>query len=83
MCYDFDLLLNEFEMDFNDLSRRSINFREPPTKGGGGRMYFCKLHTLVALRGQKSKKNGYLRIQGRMQIFEKKSQKALNHVLIG
>ena len=26
---------------------------------------------LVALRGQKSKKNGYLRIQGRMQIFEK------------
>ena len=24
-----------------------------------------------------------LRIQGRMQIFEKKSQKALNHVLIG
>ena len=24
-----------------------------------------------------------LRIRGRMQIFEKKSQKALNHVLIG
>ena len=24
-----------------------------------------------------------LRIQGRMQFFEKKSQKALNHVLIG
>ena len=24
-----------------------------------------------------------LRIQGRMQIFEKKSQSALNHVLIG
>ena len=34
-------------------------------------MYFCKLHTLVALRGQKSNQNGYLRIQGRMQIFEK------------
>ena len=34
-------------------------------------IYICKLHTLVALRGQKSKKNGYLRIQGRMQIFEK------------
>ena len=33
----------------------------------------CKLRNLVALRGQKSKKNGYLRIQGRMQIFEKKS----------
>ena len=33
---------------------------------------FCKLHTLVTLRGQKSKKNGYLRIQGRMQIFERK-----------
>ena len=31
----------------------------------------CKLRTLVALRGQKSKKNAYLRIQGRMQIFEK------------
>ena len=28
--------------------------------------------------------NGYLRIQGRMQIFEKKkSQKALNHVMTG
>ena len=43
----------------------------------------CKLRNLVALRGQKSKKNGYLRIQGRMQIFEKMSQMALNHVLIG
>ena len=31
----------------------------------------CKLRSLVALQGQKSKKNGYLRIQGRMQIFEK------------
>ena len=31
----------------------------------------CKLRNLVALRGQKSKKNGYLRIQGRMQILEK------------
>ena len=33
--------------------------------------YFCKRHNLVGLQGQKSKKNGYLRIQGRMQIFEK------------
>ena len=39
---------------------------------------------------QKSSRRGLLgkifdklRIQGRMQIFEKKSQKALNHVLIG
>ena len=40
-----------------------------------------KLRNLVALRGQKSKKNGYLRIQGRMQIFEKMSQMALNRVL--
>ena len=29
----------------------------------------CKLRNLVALRGQKSKKNRYLRIQGRMQFF--------------
>ena len=43
----------------------------------------CKLRHLVALWGQQSKKNGYLQIQGRMQIFEKKSQSALNHVLIG
>ena len=31
----------------------------------------CKLRNLVALGGQQSKKNGYLRIQGRMQIFDK------------
>ena len=31
----------------------------------------CKLRNLVALWGQKSKKNKYLRIQGRMQILEK------------
>ena len=31
---------------------------------------------------QKSKKTRYLRIQGRMQFFEKMSQNALNHVLI-
>ena len=37
----------------------------------------CKLRNLVALRGQKSKKNGYLRIQGRMQIFEKKIPEGL------
>ena len=29
----------------------------------------CKLRNLVALWGLKSKKNGYLRIQGSMQIF--------------
>jgi len=37
----------------------------------------CKLRNLVALRGQKSKKKGYLRIQGRMQIFEKKVPEGL------
>ena len=35
----------------------------------------------VALRGQKVHGKRKLRIQGRMQIFEKKSQKALNHDL--
>ena len=39
------------------------------------------LRDLVALRGQKSMKKRNLRIQGRMQIFEKISQKALNRVL--
>ena len=34
-------------------------------------------------RGLLSKIFHKLRIQGRMQIFEKKSQSALNHVLIG
>ena len=43
----------------------------------------CKLPNLVSLWGQKSKKTRYLRIQGRMQISEKKYQSALNHVLIG
>ena len=42
----------------------------------------CKLPNLVSLRGQKSKKMKYLRMQGRMHIFEKMSQNALNHVLI-
>ena len=36
----------------------------------------------VALRGQKVHGKRKLRIQGRMQIFEKMSQMALNHVLI-
>ena len=36
----------------------------------------------VALRGQKVHGKRKLRIQGRMQIFEKMSQSALNHVLI-
>ena len=40
-----------------------------------------KLRDLVALRGQKIVKKRNLRIQGRMQIFEKMSQKALNRVL--
>ena len=31
----------------------------------------CKLRNLVTLQGQRSKTNGYLRIQDRMQIFEK------------
>ena len=39
------------------------------------------LRNLVALRGQKFMKKRDLRIQGRMQIFEKMSQKALNRVL--
>ena len=39
------------------------------------------LRDLVALWGQKSMKKRNLRIQGRMQIFEKMSQKALNRVL--
>ena len=36
---------------------------------------------LVALRGQNLMKKRNLRIQGRMQIFRKMSQKALNRVL--
>ena len=35
----------------------------------------------VALRGAKIQEKRNLRIQGRMQIFEKMSQKALNHDL--
>ena len=42
----------------------------------------CKLPNLVSLQGQKSKKIKYMRIQCRMQNFEKISQSALNHVLI-
>ena len=41
----------------------------------------CKLRNLVALRGQKIQEKGNLRIQGRMQIFKKMSQKALNRIL--
>ena len=37
----------------------------------------CKLRNLVALRGQKSKKNGYLRIQGRMHFFAKTDHRRL------
>ena len=42
----------------------------------------CKLRDLVALWGEKIHGKRKLRIQGRMQIFEKMSQMALNHVLI-
>ena len=42
----------------------------------------CKLHDLVALRGQRSNKKRYLRIQGRMHFFEKMYQKPLKHFLI-
>ena len=41
----------------------------------------CKFRVLVALRGQNLLKKRNLRIQGRMQIFRKVSQKALNRVL--
>ena len=41
----------------------------------------CKFRVLVALRGQSLMKNRNLRIQGRMQIFRKVSQKALDRVL--
>ena len=43
---------------------------------------YVKLRGQVALRGQKVHGKCKLRIQGRMQIFEKMSQMALNHVLI-
>ena len=43
---------------------------------------YVKLRGQVALRGQKVHGKRKLRIQGRMQIFEKMSQMALNHVLI-
>ena len=42
---------------------------------------YVKLRGQVALRGQKVHGKRKLRIQGRMQIFEKMSQMALNHVL--
>ena len=42
---------------------------------------YVKLRGQVALRGQKVHGKRKLRIQGRMQIFEKKSQMALNHDL--
>ena len=41
----------------------------------------CKFRVLVALQGQRSMVKRWLRIQGRMQLFEKMSQKALNRVL--
>ena len=45
--------------------------------------YFVKGFPWYARRGLLGKTFDKLRIQGRMQFFEKKSQKALNHVLIG
>ena len=42
---------------------------------------YVKLRGQVALRGQKVHGKRKLRIQGRMQIFEKMSQMALNHDL--
>ena len=45
--------------------------------------YFVKGLPEYARRGLLGEIVDKLRIQGRMQIFEKKSQKALNHVLIG
>ena len=42
---------------------------------------YVKLRGQVALRGQKVHGKRKLRIQGRMQIFEKMSQMALNRVL--
>ena len=41
----------------------------------------CKFRVLVALQGQNLMKKRNLQIQGRMQIFRKMSQKALNRVL--
>ena len=43
---------------------------------------YVKLRGQVALQGQTVHGKRKLRIQGRMQIFEKISQMALNHVLI-
>ena len=42
---------------------------------------YVKLRGQVALRGQKVHGKRKLRIRGRMQIFEKMSQMALNHDL--
>ncbi len=41
----------------------------------------CKFRVLVALRGQNLMNKRNLRIQGRMQIFRKMTQKAVNRVL--
>ena len=43
--------------------------------------YFGQAQAQSCPPGAKVQGNGYLRIQGRMQIFEKMSQKALNRVL--
>ena len=41
----------------------------------------CKFRILVALQGQNLMKKRNLRIQGRMQIFKKMSQKVVNRIL--
>ena len=59
------------------LKSRIFSFQSILACRGSQKLHFgdlgltSKLRSLVALRGEKSKKNGYLRIQGRMHIFEK------------
>ena len=63
------------------LKSRSFSFQSIMACRGSQKLHFgdlgltqqihlhCKLRNLVALQGQSSKKNGCLRIQGRMRIF--------------
>ena len=69
----------DWKEKIRDLKQMFEEFWERHLQRGAG---LCKLHTLVALRGQKSKKNKYLRTQGRMQIFKRMFQSALNHALL-
>ena len=54
-----------------------------PTKIPGNIFFDISKVRKSSRRGLLGKIFDMLRIQGRMQIFEKKSQSALNHVLIG